>query len=88
MVSENVVIKNEQGFHMRPAGVFSKTMAKFNSDVIILFNGKKINAKSVMSIIAGCIKSGSMITISCDGQDEKEALSEAVSLIESGIGDE
>ena len=39
MVSQKVTINNPQGLHMRPAGVFAKGMAKFDSDVtIILLN--------------------------------------------------
>ena len=31
MVSQKVTINNPQGLHMRPAGVFAKGMAKFDS---------------------------------------------------------
>ena len=33
MVSQKITIKNEQGLHMRPAGVFAKAVAPFQSDV-------------------------------------------------------
>ena len=45
MVSQKVTINNPQGLHMRPAGVFAKGMAKFDSDVTINFNGKATNGK-------------------------------------------
>lgn len=87
MVSKNVTIKNEQGLHMRPAGVFAKEMTKFKADVTLDYNGKKINAKSVMLIIAACIKCGAELTVECSGEDENEALAKAVELIESGLGE-
>lgn len=87
MVSKTVTIKNEQGLHMRPAGIFAKEMAHFNSDVNIVFNGKKINGKSVMNIIAGCIKCGSEVTIEAEGDDEQAAVDKAVEVIESGFGE-
>ena len=87
MVSKNITVKNEQGLHMRPAGVFTKAMAKYKSDVQIVFNGKKFNGKSIMNVIAACIKCGSEITIECDGEDEREALDAAIGLIESGMGE-
>ena len=40
-----------------------------------------------MNIIAACIKCGSTIDLICEGEDEDEALKEAVSLIESGFGE-
>ena len=87
MVSKSVVIKNEQGLHMRPAGLLTKELKSFDSDINLIFNGKKINAKSVMNIIAGCMKCGSEIVIECEGDDEQAALDKAVELIESGLGE-
>ena len=73
MVSQKVTINNPQGLHMRPAGVFAKGMAKFDSDVTINFNGKATNGKSLLNIIGACIKCGSEVEIQCDGADEEEA---------------
>ena len=81
MVSQKVTINNPQGLHMRPAGVFAKGMAKFDSDVTINFNGKATNGKSLLNIIGACIKCGS------DGADEEEALKTAIEMIESGLGE-
>lgn len=87
MVSQKITVKNEQGLHMRPAGVFAKAMTKFDSDVNIVFNGNKTNGKSLLNIIGACIKCGSEIEIECEGSDEKDALKAAIDLIESGLGE-
>ena len=63
-------------------------MTKFNSDVNIIMNGKKVNGKSIMNIMAACIKFGSEITVECDGADEAEMLAKATELIESGFGED
>lgn len=55
MVSKKVTVVNSQGFHMRPANDFVKEMSAFKSDVFINFGGKKVNAKSIMNLIAACI---------------------------------
>ena len=88
MVSKSFTIKNKMGFHMRPANVFVTEMTKFASDVEIEMAGKKINGKSIMNIMAACIKCGSEITVECSGTDEEAALAEATQLIESGFGEE
>ncbi len=88
MVSKSFTIKNKMGFHMRPANVFVTEMTKFESDVEIEMDGKKINGKSIMNIMAACIKCGSEITVECSGADEEAALAEATQLIESGFGEE
>lgn len=87
MVSKTITLTNGQGFHMRPAGVFATAMGKFQSDVTILFKGNKVNGKSLMNIIAACIKCGSEIEVQCDGPDEQAALDAAVDLIASGLGE-
>lgn len=87
MVSANVKIINPQGMHMRPAQMFVTEMAKYNSDVTIVFNGKAINAKSIMHLMAACIKQGSELEIRCEGEQEADALKAAVALVEAGLGD-
>lgn len=87
MISKKVTLVNAQGFHMRPASVFATAMGKYACNVTILFNGNQYNAKSLLNIIAACIKCGSEIEIVCDGPDENEALADAVQRIESGLGE-
>ena len=87
MVSKKVTLVNAQGFHMRPASVFATAMGKYSSNVTILFNGNSYNAQSLLNIIAACIKCGSEIEIVCEGDDENEALADAVERIESGLGE-
>ncbi len=82
MVSKNVNVTNPEGLHMRPAGVFTKEMSKFESDVTIVFGGKEFNGKSIMNVIAACIKCGSEIEIKCSGTDEQAALDKAVELVQ------
>ncbi len=83
MVSQTITLLNEQGLHMRPAGMFAQKMAKYKCDVTIIFNDRRINGKSVMNIMAACIKSGSTIEIICSGNDENVALNDAIELIEN-----
>ena len=87
MVSKKVTVINAQGFHMRPATVFAGEMGKFKAKISLVANGKTIDGKSLMNIIAACIKCGSEVLVSCDGEDENEMLEKAVSLIESGLGE-
>ena len=87
MVSKKVKVVNSEGFHMRTASNFAAAMGKYSSDVKIEVNNMEVNAKSVMNLIAACIKFGTEINIVCDGEDEQEALNEAVSMVESGFGE-
>ena len=87
MVSDKVVIKNPTGLHLRPAGVLSQTAMKFKCDVIIECGEKRIIAKSVLNVMAAGIKSGTEITLICDGEDEAAAMETVSKAIESGLGE-
>ncbi len=87
MVSKETKIVNPMGMHMRPAGMFAQAMMKYDSDVTLVFGDKEINAKSIMNLMAACIKCGSELEVRCSGPDEEAALAEAIRLIESGLGE-
>ncbi|MCI6824095.1 MAG: HPr family phosphocarrier protein [Ruminococcus bromii] len=87
MVSKKLTLVNPQGFHMRPASLFASAMGKYSSKITIKFNGNEYNGKSLLNIMAACIRCGSEIELVCDGADESEALAEATQLIEGGLGD-
>lgn len=88
MVSEKVTVINKMGFHMRPASAFVQAMAQFKSDINIVFNGKNIDGKSIMNVMAACMKQGSELELQCSGPDEAEMLQAAADLINSGLGEE
>lgn len=87
MVSKHFTVINAQGFHMRPATDFANAMGKYGCQVTIKHNGRDVDGKSLMNIIAACIKVGSEIDVVCDGEGEAEALAEAAAMIENGFGE-
>ncbi len=88
MVSRTVEVKNEQGMHMRPAGILAAEMKKFTGCTVTLKTGDKTaKASAVMQIMAAGIKCGSQVEITADGENEREALDRAVELFESGFGE-
>ena len=87
MVRQKIIVVNHEGLHLRPAGVFAQQMDRFDCDVTIRYKETKVNGKSLLSILAACIKCGSEIDIECDGSDEHEAISKAIELINSGFAE-
>lgn len=88
MVNQKVKIKNPTGLHLRPAGVLCKSAIEYASVITFKYGGENIaNAKSVLSVLGACIKSGDEIELICEGEDEQKALKEMVELIESGLGE-
>ena len=56
MVKEKVVINNETGLHARPATEIAKIAMKYKCDTNLIVNGKSINAKYPLMIMAAGIK--------------------------------
>ena len=87
MVGQKVVIKNPTGLHLRPAGILCKEAMQFQSLITFTVRGNTANAKSVLSVLGACTKSGDEIELFCDGADENEALAAMVRIIENGLGE-
>lgn len=88
MVSKTVVVVNEQGMHMRPAGILAKAVkAHEGCEVTLNANGKSVKAKAPMQIMSACIKKGNEVEIVADGADEQVVLDEIVAMFEEGFGE-
>lgn len=87
MVKQFVRVKNPTGLHLRPAGLLCREALRYQSSVRFLFGDSVVNAKSVLSVLGACVKSGDEIELVCDGTDEEEAMRGVVALIESGLGE-
>lgn len=88
MVSKKVTVVNEQGMHMRPAGVLAKAVkAHPDCEVTLNANGKSVKAKAPMQIMSACMKKGNEVEIVCDGADEQAVLDEIAAMFESGFGE-
>lgn len=83
-MERKVVVRNEKGIHIRPAGDIVKLVKNFKSQVEIEFNGKKANAKSVMIIVSLGVKQGNEIKLIANGEDAEEAINALAELVLSG----
>lgn len=87
MVTQKVTVKNLAGLHLKPAGNLCQEAVKFQSSITFIYKKGVANAKSVLSVLAACVKCGDEITLQCEGVDEREALEELVRLFEDGLGE-
>ena len=54
---------------------------RFQCEVLIRYQGKAANAKSIMGLASLAAEYGAEVHIECDGQDEDEALRSLIHLI-------
>lgn len=64
------------GLESRPAALFVQSAGKFLSKITVSVDNKTVNAKSIMGVISLGIIDNQSVTITADGPDEKEAVSE------------
>ena len=81
MIEQQIKIINKLGLHARASAKLVNTAAKFSSSITIEFGGQQGDAKSIMSMMMLAASKGSMITLTVDGEDEKDAMDAVTALI-------
>ena len=83
MKESSVLVVDPVGLHARPATVAVNAASKFKSEVKVAYNGKTVNLKSIMGVMSLGIPTQSEITISCDGEDEEEAIKQIEGILKA-----
>ncbi|WMI79840.1 HPr family phosphocarrier protein [Anaerotignum sp. MB30-C6] len=79
MTQRTVTIKTS--LDARQAAYFVQTASKFNSEIQVSVDERKINAKSIMGTIALNMREGQTATIIADGSDEAVAVEELAAVL-------
>ncbi|CAE6926480.1 COG4668 Mannitol fructose-specific phosphotransferase system [Vibrio sp. B1REV9] len=83
-------IKNAHGLHARPGAMLVAEAKKFESNIRVANldgDGKAVNAKSLMKVIALGVKHGHQLQFSAEGPDATQALEAIGKAIASGLGE-
>ncbi|EGA70817.1 bifunctional PTS system fructose-specific transporter subunit IIA/HPr protein [Vibrio sinaloensis DSM 21326] len=83
-------IKNAHGLHARPGAMLVAEAKKFESNIRVSNldgDGKAVNAKSLMKVIALGVKHGHQLQFSAEGPDAALALESIGKAIASGLGE-
>lgn len=73
MTSKTVKVELENSMEARSVAMLVQTAGKYDSAIHLECGGRKMNAKSIMGMIALAIDSGDEVTIFADGPDEEAA---------------
>ncbi len=74
MIEKLVVVSLEAGLQARPAAQFVQEANRFNSDIFLEKNDKRINAKSIMGLMSLAITKDTQVKLLAEGTDAKEAI--------------
>ncbi|WP_086774776.1 fused PTS fructose transporter subunit IIA/HPr protein [Vibrio coralliirubri] len=83
-------IKNAHGLHARPGAMLVAEAKKFESTIRVSNldgDGKEVNAKSLMKVIALGVKHGHQLQFVAEGDDAAQALESIGKAIASGLGE-
>ena len=87
MQQREVEIINKLGLHARASAKLTQLAAKYQSDVQMSRNGRKVNAKSIMGVMMLAAGKGAKVTIEIEGPDESDAMTAIVGLIDDYFGE-
>lgn len=83
MYKKEAVVKDKTGLHARRVTIIAKAAGSFKSNITIEYNGRIIDAESIMGLLAAAIGENSKVTVCAEGEDENEAVCKISELVES-----
>ena len=87
MPQREVEIVNKLGLHARASAKLTQVASRYQSDVHIARNGRRVNAKSIMGVMMLAAGKGSKVTLETSGPDEDEAMNALCALVADCFGE-
>jgi phosphocarrier protein len=88
MIEKTLVVTNKLGIHARPAGMIVDITGQAKSDIFIVCEGSKANAKCILNVMMLAIPAGSEVKFEIDGEDEEQVASQLESLFNDHFNEE
>jgi phosphocarrier protein HPr len=80
-LEEDVIIKKQR--YVWSEARFVRTMSRFHCDVRVVYNGKEVDGKNVLDLIALAPPEGATVRIRAEGPDAAKAMHAVAQLIQS-----
>ncbi|BBO60437.1 HPr family phosphocarrier protein [Mycoavidus sp. B2-EB] len=87
MLQQETIIINKLGLHARASAKLTQLAARYQCQIWITRNGRRINAKSIMGVMMLAAGLGSSVLIEADGVDEIDAMAALLTLIADKFGE-
>ena len=88
MLQREVEIINKLGLHARASAKLTQVAGRFEADVWLSRNGRRVNAKSIMGVMMLAAAKGSTVLVETDGADEADAMTAVTALIAERFGED
>ena len=87
MLKQDALIINKLGLHARASAKLTQLASQYPCEVWLSRNTRRINAKSIMGVMMLAAAKGSTISIETNGEQEQEAMTAIVALINDYFGE-
>lgn len=74
MITKKIKIQIQNSMESRPVAVLVQVASQFTSSIYVECGDKRVNAKSIMGMMALGLDSGEEVVVSADGEDETNAM--------------
>jgi phosphocarrier protein HPr len=81
-------ITNKRGLHARASAKVVEAAARFQSEITIVKDGNRVNARSIMGLMMLAASLGSEVGVEVSGPDADQAMTAMLALIEAKFGEE
>ena len=78
-------VKDELGIHARPAGLLVKAAKATNCRISVAKDGKSADATRLFAVMGLGVKQGDTVRVTCEGENENEALLQMKSFSENNL---
>ncbi len=87
MLQRETKIVNKLGLHARASAKLTQLAGRFQCEVWMTRNSRRINAKSIMGVMMLAAGIGSTVLIETEGTDEQQAMDEVLAMIANKFGE-
>ena len=87
MLRREIEIINKLGLHARASAKLTQLAAKYQCDISLERNGRRVNAKSIMGVMMLAAGKGSTVAFETDGPDETDAMDALAALVNDYFGE-
>jgi phosphocarrier protein HPr len=87
MIKRTIKVSNKLGLHARASAKLTQAASKFQSNVWIARNGRRVNAKSIMGVMMLAAGLGSSVELETEGPDEQDAIDTIEALFNDKFGE-
>jgi phosphocarrier protein HPr len=87
MIEQEIEIVNKLGLHARASAKLTQLAAKFQSEVWMTRNKRRVNAKSIMGVMMLAAGKGAKVMLEVEGADERACFDALDELIKNKFGE-